>query len=114
MMTVETVSCGTRAAILDLVHIRFHEWTTVGNEGCVKSERSQLPKAGEGLACGWAFLCGRCLTTGSVSCKLTVFQKRGCQTTGGKCEKELYHLKKVREGDSKSEAQAEFYRMYNY
>lgn len=39
LMTVQTVSCGTRAAILDLSHVRFHEWTTVGNEGCVISEK---------------------------------------------------------------------------
>lgn len=95
LMTVQTVSCGTGAAILDLSHVRFHEWATVGNEGCVKSEKSQLPKAGEGLACGWAFLFGGCLTTGSVSCKLTVsIRKEDVRPQGGSVKRNCIIQKK--------------------
>lgn len=94
-MTVQTVSCAIWAAILDLSHIRFHEWATVGNEGCVKSERSHLPKAGEGLACGWAFLFGGCLTTGSVSCKLTVsIRKEDVRPQGGSVKRNCIIRKK--------------------
>lgn len=94
-MTVQTVSCGTRAAILDLSHIRFHEWATVGNEGCVKSEKGLLPKAGQGLACGWAFLFGDCLTTGSLSCKLTVsIRKEDVRPQGGSVKRNCIIQKK--------------------
>ncbi len=81
---------------------------------CDIREKIQLPKAGEGLACGWAFLFGGCLTTGSVSCKLTVSIRKEDVRPQGEVWKGTVSFKKVREGDSKSEAQAEFNRMYNY
>lgn len=109
LMTVQTVFCGTGVAILDVSHIRFHEWASVSNEGCVKSEKSRL-LAGEGLGCGWIFLFGGRLTSCSVSCKLTVSVRKEDVRPQGEVWKGTVSFKKSEGSRLKSEAQALFNR----